>query len=61
MKIEKCTISIKCDANGCHEKATEKISFDGETYQLYLCGKCFEKLKKGLNTAYGGLKNEKKK
>ena len=60
MKIENCTIDLKCDVNGCRNKATEKISFDGQTYQLYICKDCLLKLKNFLNSL-GGKKNEKKK
>ena len=59
MKIENCTIKLKCDANGCHKKAVYNISFDGETYQLYLCKECLLKLKDFLNS-FGGKVDENK-
>ncbi len=61
MKIEKCTVDIKCDANGCHEKAKVGLSFDGVSPQTYLCEKCAKKLYEALNIRYKGEKNGRQK
>jgi len=60
MKIEKCTINLKCDANGCHNKAKHKISFDGTSWQIYICEDCGDKLYKSLKEKFGGKKYEGK-
>ncbi len=54
MNIGKCTITIKCDVDGCHNKADKAISFDGVTAQYHLCDGCLKKL-------YGAIKDEYEK
>lgn len=54
MNIEKCSIVIKCDVDGCHNKADKGIVFDGIAPQYYLCDSCLSKL-------YGALKAQFKK
>ena len=53
MIIEKCPIVIKCDVDGCHNKAKKAISFDGVTTQYYLCDDCLKKLYETLKREYG--------
>ena len=48
MNVEKCSIVIKCDVDGCHNKATKGIVFDGVSAQYYLCDDCLKKLYKCL-------------
>ena len=56
MNISKCSIAIKCDVDGCHNKAEKGISFDGVTVQYYLCEDCLKTLYKTLQQ-----ENEKEK
>ncbi len=52
MKIEKCSIVIKCDVDGCHNKAEKGIVFDGVAPQYYLCDSCLKKLYEALKSEY---------
>ncbi len=53
MNIEKCSIVIKCDVDGCHNKADKSIIFDGVAPQYYLCDDCLNKLYEGLKKHLG--------
>ncbi len=48
MKITKCNLAIKCDADGCGNLATEDVSFDGVTTQMRFCDQCFKKLREAV-------------
>ena len=64
MNIEKCSIAIKCDVNGCHNKADKGIVFDGVAPQYYLCDDClrklYETLKKQFEREDADVKHSKK-
>ena len=64
MNIEKCSIVIKCDVDGCHNKADMGIVFDGVAPQYYLCEDCMEKLyevlKKKIEKENQGVGSAKK-
>ena len=64
MNIEKCSIAIKCDVNGCHNKADKGIVFDGVAPQYYLCDDClrklYETLKKQFKREDADVKHSKK-
>ncbi|MBR2337264.1 MAG: hypothetical protein IKA61_04915 [Clostridia bacterium] len=54
MNIEKCSIVIKCDVDGCHNKADRGIVFDGVRPQYFLCDKCLKKLYETLKKQFEG-------
>lgn len=53
MKIKDCSITIKCDVDGCHNKATKGIIFDGIAPQYYMCDDCLKELYTVLKKKYG--------
>lgn len=48
MTVEKSKVEIKCDANGCYEKAAFSLSFDGVAPQYHFCEKHAIELKNAL-------------
>ena len=60
MEIVKCKISVKCDVDGCYNKADYQFIFDGETPQYGFCKSCVDKMKNSLTKLDGGNKNESK-
>ena len=60
MEIVKCKISVKCDVDGCHNKADYQFIFDGETPQYGFCKSCALKMKNALKNLDRGNGNGSK-
>jgi hypothetical protein len=58
MNIEKCSIVIKCDVDGCHNKADKGVVFDGVAPQYYLCDSCLKKLFEALKVEFKKEKDD---
>ena len=58
MKIEQCKIDVKCDVDGCNQKADYQLIFDGVTPQYRFCKTCILKIKNALSKLGEGVKKD---
>lgn len=61
MTVEKSKVDIKCDANGCYEKADVSVSFDGVFPQYHFCAKHAKEMKNALSSWDGAVEKKDKK
>ena len=51
---EKCKIAVKCDVDGCHNKATVGLITSGAVPQFNFCDGCAKEIAKTLKNMGGG-------